>query len=215
MIEVLIVNESQLMCSVIAFALRQEPDIEVIGSVTNMEQALERQLTQGVMLVNATLPDQGALKLTTKINKRYPDVYVVVTGLPESPSKIMQYVEAGAAGYVLNEVDLDDLLEKVRAAPEGKAYASPEMVAHLMSRVAELAELCMDKDGLSSAIQTLTPREEEILALINQGLTNQEISEQLTIEVGTVKNHVHNVLNKLGVASRQEAAELYQQVEAE
>lgn len=215
MIDVLVVNESQLMCSVIAFALRQEPDIHVVGCVTSVEQVLERPLTQGVMLVNATLPDQGALKLTTKISKRFPDVHIVVTGLPESPSKIMQYVEAGAEGYVLNEVDLDDLLEKVRAAPEGKAYASPEMVSHLMSRVAELAELCVDKEGLSSAIQALTPREEEILALINQGLTNQEISEQLTIEVGTVKNHVHNILNKLGVASRQEAAELYQQVDVE
>jgi RNA polymerase sigma factor (sigma-70 family) len=138
-----------------------------------------------------------------------------VTGVEESPQAIMKYVEAGASGYVLSEVNLDDLLGNVRAAPEGKAFASPEIISRLMSRVSELAKLCLDREVILATLESLTPREREILELISQGLSNQEIGERLTIEVGTVKNHVHNILYKLNVESRQEAAELFQQADGE
>lgn len=213
MIDVLVVYESRLMCSVIAAALQQEPDIRVVGCAASVEEALERPINQGVVLVDVALPGQGALKLTKALNKRSPDVHIIVSGVPESPRTIMQYVEAGASGYVLNEVDINGLLNNVRAATEGKAYASPEMVSRLMARIAELAELCLDKAGFSSLFETLTPREQETLELLSQGLTNQEIGERLNIEVGTVKNHVHNILHKLKVTSREEAAELYEQAE--
>lgn len=215
MIDVLIVNESRLMCSVIAAVLCQEPDLRVIGCAASVEEAIEQTPTYGVMLVDAALSNQGALKLTAEINRTHPDVHIVVTGVEETPRTIMKYVEAGASGYVLNEVALDDLLENVRAAPEGRAYASPEMVSRLMSRISELAELCIDKEGFLAALGTLTPREHETLELISRGLTNQEIGEQLTIEIGTVKNHVHNILHKLNVETRQEAAELHQRAEAD
>ncbi len=95
-------------------------------------------------------------------------------------------------------------MHHIRAAHAGKARVSPDIAAALMSRVAELAQL-VSQASISPEAGELTPREMEVLKLIGQGLTNQEIAEHLVIELGTVKNHVHNILNKLGVSSRRDA----------
>jgi two-component system, NarL family, nitrate/nitrite response regulator NarL len=126
-------------------------------------------------------------------------------GLAEAQEQVLQYVQAGAAGYVLQDESLEDLLERVRDAHAGRVRVSPKIAAALMSRVAEYA-LLLDQVELGSYPVELTPREEEILAIIGQGLTNQEIADRLRIEVGTVKNHVHSILQKLDVNSRHEAA---------
>jgi two-component system nitrate/nitrite response regulator NarL len=117
-----------------------------------------------------------------------------------------RYVEAGANGYVLKDNSVDELLTRIRVAYREKALVSPKIVAALMSRVTEWAQLFADIEAGISESADLTPREREILELIGQGLTNQEIADSLFIEVGTVKNHVHNILQKLDVSSRQDAA---------
>jgi DNA-binding NarL/FixJ family response regulator len=116
----------------------------------------------------------------------------------------MQYVEAGASGYVLKDDTVAERLRHIRAAHAGKARVSPEIAAALMSRVAELAQL-VKESSINADLGDLTPRELEVLTLFGQDLTNQEIAERLVIELGTVKNHVHSILQKLNVASRHEA----------
>jgi DNA-binding NarL/FixJ family response regulator len=208
MIRVLLVNEIRLIGNVIASALEDESDVEIVGGVTSLDEALALAPKSDVVLVSTRLPEGGALKLTSAIAEAHPSVKVLVLGLAEMKGQVLQYVEAGAAGYVLKDDSVGDLLSCIRAAQSGEALVSPNIAAALMSRVGELAQLFADvESGLSEAVD-LTPREREILELIGQGLTNQEIADCLVIEVGTVKNHVHNILQKLEVGNRQDAAAL-------
>ena len=134
-------------------------------------------------------------------------------GLAESREEILRYVEAGAAGYILQDDSVDDLLAKVRTTHGGEAIISPEIAAALMSRVAELAQSPSKPEAGQADPAELTSREREILELIGEDLTNQEIAERLVVEVGTVKNHVHNILQKLNVSSRREAAAYLKMIE--
>jgi two-component system NarL family response regulator len=206
MIRVLLVNAIRIMGNVIAAVLQHEPDIEVVGCVTSADDALARASECDVLVVSTRLPDHGALRITQAISAANLPAKVLVLGLAESKEEILQYVEAGAAGYVLQDDSVDDLLTKIRTTHNGEALISPEIAALLMSRVSQLAQLTPKEEVGLEDPTALTPREREILELIGQGLSNQEIADNLVIEVGTVKNHVHSVLQKLNVSSRQEAA---------
>lgn len=204
MIRVLVVNEQHLMANLIASVLDGEADMAVAGSATSAAGALLRIAEADVLLVSTRLPDGEALKLVQQLTQEYPDKAALVMGVAESEWEILRYVEAGASGYVLRDDSVEELLRHVRAAHAGKARVSPEIAAALMSRVAELAQL-VSQSSISADLVDLTPRELEVLELIGQDLTNQQIAERLVIEVGTVKNHVHNILDKLGVSSRRDA----------
>lgn len=156
--------------------------------------------------LSTRLSDNGVLKLTEAIVAEDPSVKVLVLRLRESEQQILRYVEVGADGYILR-VDLgDELLENVRAVDDEEALVSPNVAYALMSRVRELAQGFSDVEaGIDGPID-LTPREREVLDLIGKGLTNKEIADRLYIEVGTVKNHVHNILKKMDVSSREDAA---------
>lgn len=206
MIRVLLVNEIRLMSNIIASVLEDGSDIEVVGRATSFDEALALAPESDVVLVSTRLPDSEALKLTSAITEAHPSVKVLALGLTETKEQVLQYVEAGADGYVLESDSVDDLLSCIRAAHRRKALVSPQIAAVLMSRVGELAQLFADVESRINEAADLTPREREILGLVGQGLTNQEIADHLVIEVGTVKNHVHSILQKLDVSSRQDAA---------
>lgn len=207
-INLLLVNETRLMGNVIAAALEDEPDIHVIACVTNMDDAMQivREKEVDVALVSTRLPDQGALKLTSAITELTPSTKVLALGLTEEKQRVLRYVEAGATGYILKDDSLEDMIETVRAAQDGKVFVSPQIAAALMERLSDLAHMFSGIENSVSDTAGLTARELEVLQLIGAGLTNQRIAEQLVIEVGTVKNHVHNILDKLNVNSRGEAA---------
>lgn len=204
-IRILLVHEIRLMCSVVAAVLADEPDIEVIGHATTFDEALVRAPQSDVVLISTRLPDQGALKLTESIARDYPETRVLVLGLAEAEEEILRYVEAGASGYVLKDDSVDELLRNIRAVHSGEAVVSPEIAAALISRLSELSQLFADAFAIDQSAD-LTPREREVLGLLGEGLTNQEIADRLVIELGTVKNHVHNILDKLNVSSRRDAA---------
>lgn len=207
-IYILLVNEIRLMGNVITAALEDEPDIKVAGCVTNIDEALQfmQENDVDVALISTRLPDQGALKLTTAITRMAPDTKVLALGLAEEKKRVLRYVEAGATAYVLKDDSLEDLIDTVRGAVEGKVFVSPKIAAAMMERLSDLAQMFSDIENSVLDDVGLTPREMEVLELIGEGLSNQQIAEQLIIEVGTVKNHVHNILDKLNVNSRGEAA---------
>jgi DNA-binding NarL/FixJ family response regulator len=208
MIRIVIVHPSLLVCSLYSSVLDQRPNMEVVGRATTVNEARMRvqESDCNLILVSANLEDNGALALTRKIAQEHPEIKVLVVGMPESKYVILQYVMAGASGYVLQNVSVDQLLQNIRAAEEDKALVSPTMAAALIDHVAELAHISARPYIQPEAYSELTARELEVLQLIDEGLTNQEISNELVIEVGTVKNHVHNILRKLDVASREDAA---------
>ena len=208
LINLLLVNETLLMGNVIAAALEGEPDINIVGCVISIDEALDivREKEVDVALVSTRLPDLGALKLTNAITELKPSTKVLALGLTEEKQSVLRYVEAGATGYVLKDDSLEDLIETVRAAQDGKVFVSPQIAAAIMERLSGLARLFSNVENNITNATDLTARELEVLKLISEGQTNQQIAESLVIEVGTVKNHVHNILDKLNVSSRREAA---------
>jgi DNA-binding NarL/FixJ family response regulator len=214
MIGVLIVNKSRLICSVISTVLKDEPDIYVVGVANNVAEALNLIRTSNcdVALVSTNLPNEGALEFLRAV-KANTSIKVLVIGLAELEEVILRYIEAGAAGYVLREDSVDDLLKNIRAVHSGEALASPEITAALMAHITELSELRPPSEYDTQELADITPRESEVLDLIAEGLSNQEIADRLVIELGTVKNHVHSILQKLDVGSRQDAAMYWDSVQ--
>jgi len=207
-ISLLLVNEVRLMGNVIVAALEDEPDISVVSCVTTYDEALQaiREREVDVALVSTRLPDNGGLRLTSAIAEIAPSTKVLALGLTEEKKRVLRYVEAGASGYVLKDDSLEDLVEIVRATQEGKVFVSPQIAAAMMERLSDLAQMFAGVENNLTDTTALTSREMEVLELISKGYTNQQIAQNLVIEVGTVKNHVHNILEKLNVSSRGEAA---------
>jgi DNA-binding NarL/FixJ family response regulator len=208
MIHVVIVDRVRLICEVISAALEDEQDIKITGVATTKAEALAlckaEDFLCDVMLISTNLPDNHSLELVKECKHLHPPLKILVVGLPEAEPIILAFIEAGATGYVLKEDSVAEMLKHVRAVYAGEAIVSPQIAMSLIARINELAEEITDFD--ISYYAELTNREKEVLQLIGQGLTNQEIAEKLFIELDTVKNHVHRILDKLNVTSRQDAA---------
>lgn len=207
-IRILLVNDIQLISNVIAASLEDEPDITIVDCVSSPEDALRSIQEQeiDVALVSTRLPNQGALEFTKKVAKFSPSTKVLALGLSEDKNQVLRFIEAGASGFVLKDNSVNELIETIRAAKDKKAFVSPEIASAIMNRLTELTQLLLDCGNSFPDEADLTPRELEILELIGRRMSNQQIAGELVIEVGTVKNHVHSILNKLDVGSRSDAS---------
>ena len=208
-IKVLLVIEVRLIANLFVSVLEDESDMEVTGVVSTLDDALEYLQTHevDVVLVSVGLPDRDALKLTRSTMENAPATKVVILGLSEENQQdTLRYIEAGAAGYIVKDSSLHELIEVIRLAQRGEAHISTRMAGAMMERLFRLARVFSAVENRIEGDVRLTARELEVLRFISQGLTNQEIAARLVVEVGTVKNHVHRILEKLNVSSRQEAA---------
>jgi DNA-binding NarL/FixJ family response regulator len=207
-IRVFIIHENRSMVSLIAATLNKAAAIRVVDQATSVLEAQARlgRDTCDVAVISATLPDEGAPKLTKMIRQDCAASRVLVTGLPDDPQEIVRYIAAGAAGYTLARESITTWPEHVYAVYEGRAMASPGVVAAMMMRLATLSRLTARFDPKSAAYGNLTERECQILNLLAHGYSNQMIAEQLVIGLGTVKNHVHSILKKLNLRSRKDTA---------
>jgi DNA-binding NarL/FixJ family response regulator len=219
MIRTMIVHDVCLYNDLLAAALSAEPDIQVAAQAPDAGAALKvlHERTYDVVLVNQMLPDHGAVAITKALQKAGAPTKVVITGPVESKTATMQCFEMGAAGYVHQESSIADLVEAIRSAACGQVQVTPEIAGLLVARVAELKRLATELNGyqemdLQDQASELTNREREVLELIGQGYTNQQIADELVIGVGTVKNHVHNILEKLDVHTRKQAAMIARQL---
>lgn len=207
-IRILLINEIQLISNVIAASLEDEPDILIVDCVSSLEDGLRilQKKNIDVVLVSPQTPSQGVLKFTAKVTEMSSTAKVLVLGLTEDAKQVLPFIEAGAAGIVLKDDSISDLLETIRAANNQQAIISPAIASAVMDRLSEVAHLLMDCSDSYPDEVNLTPREKEILRLIGEKMTNQEIADQLFLQLGTVKNHVHSILGKLGVSSRDKAS---------
>jgi len=197
-----------LMNNLISAVINSESDIEVIGSATSVTEAY-RQIQDeevDVVLASSQLPGPGTIDLLKKIRDIDPVIHLIVIGVTETKHQVLHFLEAGAAGYVTKDSTMEDMFSAIRLADQDKADLSPKITAAVMDRLFEYARIYagLEKDVLDHA--DLTDREIEVLQLLGKDLTNNEISKQLVIEEGTVKNHVHSILTKLKVTSREQAA---------
>lgn len=208
---VLIADEMMFVCDSIRAVLSQEEDIYVIGCVSQIEQLHFLMPQCDVALVGYRFAGEETALLIHELHATYEQVRLIVVGVPEVPVEIVRFVEAGVVGYILENDTAEDLLCKFRAAIAGRAVVSDEVAAIMMRHINNLATSPPGLNGKKKEkITLLTPRQREVIKLISEGLTNQEIAGKLCVECGTVKNHVHNILKKIGATSRHEAATIYQ-----
>jgi two-component system nitrate/nitrite response regulator NarL len=202
-IRVLVVVELRLYREGLAELLDAYDDIVVVGAAGGDHRVLyeTRHLRPDVVVVDMAIVDN--IRVIRAVVRRAPAVKVIALGLPETERSVIPCVEAGIAGYVGRDSTLEDLVAAIRRTMRGEAECHPEIVASLFRRVAVLAtQRPDDSEGAK-----LTRRELEIASLVTSGLSNKEIAGELHIEVSTVKNHVHNVFEKLHVARRSQLAE--------
>ncbi len=201
MTRVLVVAEIRLFREGLAEMLRAEPEIDVVATAAGADEAVRalRQLAPDVALVDMAIPDNKWL--VRALVEAVPGACIVALAVPEIEREVLACAEVGVAGYVTRDGSIEDVVAAVESAARGEVLCSPRMAARLFQRVATLA-----LERSPNIESRLTTRELEILDLIDQGLSNKEIARRLTIQLSTVKNHVHNILEKLNVSRRSEAA---------
>jgi two-component system nitrate/nitrite response regulator NarL len=208
MISIYIVHEMVLLGNVIASALEDEKDIKIIGYTSSKSEALQylKENPVDIVLISSRLPDHGSMELINDLQQINQELDFIVIGISEKRETILHYVEAGASGYVSKDSSIEDLIGTIRLANRNMAVLPPSITSALMDRLSEYAEIFSDLEMGVLEKAGLTNREVEILTFLGKNMTNKEIADQLVIEVGTVKNHVHSILEKLKVSSRKDAA---------
>jgi two-component system nitrate/nitrite response regulator NarL len=206
-IRVVIIHRKRLLREGLTFALSQQPNIIVVGSVAKASEILGDLdgLRPKVILIDFSLPERDGLGEARLIRKASSGVQILMMGLTELESDVLACIEAGAVGYLPQEASLADLLNNIQAVAAGEAFCSPRVAGFLFSWIAEGIRA---RERLQTlGLVHLTHREREIVALIEEGLSNKDIAVRLRIELQTVKNHVHNVLEKFQFHSRREVAQ--------
>ena len=201
MIRVLIADDHAVVRQGLRTFLELQDDIEVVSDVADGSAAVEAALSRSpdVVLMDLVMPGVGGVEAIRMIREQRPQARVLVLTSFQEDEQIFPAVRAGAAGYLLKDVEPQELVRAIRAAHAGEALLHPAVAARLMEEFAS-------EHGRIAAESSLTDREQEVLELIGRGLPNKLIARELGIAEKTVKTHVSAVLAKLGVTDRTQAA---------
>jgi DNA-binding NarL/FixJ family response regulator len=199
---ILIGCDIRLYSEGIAQFLSGQPGLSIVGVAEHADAVLSQleRLAPDIVLLDQALPD--SLETLRRARSLRPDCRIIALGVPEQEEALLTWAEAGVAGLVPRNASVEDLRSTVASAVRGELHCSPRLAASLLRRLAFRAAA----DRAPDTGAPLTLREAEILALIDGGMSNKEIAVKLGIELPTVKNHVHNLLAKLQVHRRAEAA---------
>ncbi len=228
-IRVLIVDDQTLVREGFRKLLEMEPDIEVVGTANDGEDALaaveslyERQTPPDVILMDIRMPRMDGIAATKAICERWPGAHIVILTTFDDTELIYAGLRAGALGYSLKDITAEELAMTVRTAARGQVLLQPDIASKVFSALAPAVSPAPPTSSKAQAalphapssspymdatiyIEQLTEREREILALVARGASNREIAEKLYLTEGTVKNHMSNILSKLGVRDRTQA----------
>jgi len=199
-IRILIADDHPLFREGVVHSLASEPDLAIVGQAESGEEALRlaRDLLPDVALLDIGMPGWGGLVAAEKIATACPATRIVMLTVIEDEDKLLAAFKAGARGYVLKGVSARELANVVRAAAHGEVYVSPSLAAGIL--------LAHTRGRPPDPLEELTERELEILKLVGQGLTNREIGDRVHLSEKTIKHYITNILQKLQVRSRVEAA---------
>lgn len=199
-IRVLLVDDHEMVRQGLATFLMVYDDLELAGEASNGSDALQvcEQVNPDVVLMDLIMPELDGVAATRAIRKQFPAVQVLALTSFKDEELVKNALQAGAIGYLLKDVTADELAEAIRAAYTGHTTLSPEVARALAHAASQPPPPGYD----------LTEREREVLALLVEGLNNKQIAEKLFVSPSTIKSHVSNILSKLGVTSRTEAASL-------
>lgn len=197
-IKVLIVDDHEMVRMGLVTYLNTEPDIDILGEASNGKEGIElaEKLQPDVVLMDLVMDGMDGITATKEIKQKFPKIKVIVLTSYIEQDKVFPVIEAGAFSYLLKTSRANEIAQAIREAKKGNSTIEGKVASMMMNK--------MQKEHLKH--EDLTPRELEVLILIGKGLNNKEIGEQLFIGIKTVKTHVSNILSKLEVEDRTQAA---------
>ncbi len=204
-VRVLIADDHALFRRGLSAVLATEEGIEVVAEAGDGEETVARsaELAPDVVLMDVRMPRLGGIEATRAIRSQSPSTKILMLTVSDEEADLYQAIKAGANGYLLKEVSVEEVADAIRAVSNGQSLLSPSMAAKLLAEFTSLASQVKEKQQLPAP--NLTDRELEVLSLVARGLRNAAIGEQLYISENTVKNHVRNILEKLHLHSRMQA----------
>ncbi len=204
-VRVFLVDDHTLFRSGVAGILRQQEDFEVVGEAGDGQEALEkvRDVMPDIILMDVYMPEMGGLEATRRIKEVLPYVKIVMLTFSEEDEDLFEAIKVGAHGYLLKKIDPQELLRRLRGVLQGEAPISQNAATKLLGEFARLSQSGVQE---TRSQQKLSPREREVLELLTEGATNKEIASSLGISENTVKNHLKNILEKLHLHNRVQAA---------
>jgi len=203
-IRVLIADDHGLYRRGLQAVLSLEPDIHIVGEASDGTEAIERaaELLPDVVLMDIRMPRASGIDACASIKATAPSARIIILTSSDDEGDLYQAVRAGANGYLLKDIPGEEIAEGLRAVHSGQSLISPSMASTLLSEFSSLIQ----RQEESVPAPRLTEREIEVLKLVSRGMSNRDIAEELFISENTVKNHVRNILDKLQMHSRMEAA---------
>ncbi|AEA19105.1 MULTISPECIES: response regulator [Bacillus] len=204
-IKVLLVDDHTVVLKGLAFFLSTQEDLELVGEANNGKEALVKvgETNPDVILMDLYMPEMDGVEATAYIKKEYPNVKVIVLTSFSDQAHVLPALRAGASGYILKDVEPDQLVEAIRSAYKGNIQLHPDIANALLSQTLPVEE---KEEEHSIQVDVLTARENEVLQLLAKGMSNKEIASVLVITEKTVKAHVSSILSKLNLSDRTQAA---------
>ncbi len=205
-IRLLLIEDNRLLRDGILKILEPYKDIVVVAASgdNNITLVTIQQLKPNVVLLDLGLRSQNSLHLVAMVKKDFPEAKIIIMDLAPVQADILQYVKAGANGFILKDASLSDFLVTIRTVAEGSTVLPPLLVDSLFSQIVEHAV----REGtpkLKDAVK-MTKREKEVISFLSNGMSNKEIGQKMHISTYTVKSHVHNIMEKLALHTRLEIA---------
>ena len=204
-IRVLIVDDHALFRRGLQMVLEQETDIVVVGEGGDGAEAVSKtqELMPDVVLMDVRMPKRGGIDATKQIKEILPHVKILMLTISDEEADLYDAIKAGATGYLLKEVSIEEVGAAIRSVQTGQSLISPSMASKLLSEFATMVKRADEKQAAPQP--RLTDREMEVLKLVAKGRNNRDIAKELFISENTVKNHIRNILEKLQLHSRMEA----------
>ncbi len=189
----------------LVMVLESEPDIEVVAEAEDGNDAVRKvsEFVPDVVLMDVRMPGIDGIEATRRIAEAVPSTKIVMLTVSDEESDLYEAIKAGASGYLLKEISIEEVSTAVRAVVAGQSLISPSMASKLLTEFTNLSKRADERTTVPTP--RLTDRELEVLRLVAQGKSNREIAEDLFISENTVKNHVRNILEKLHLHTRMEA----------
>ena len=204
-IRVLVVDDHALFRRGLQMVLEQEPDIEVVGEASDGAEAVQKatDTLPDIVLMDVRMPKRGGIDACTAIHDAVPSTKIIMLTISDEEADLYDAIKAGAMGYLLKEISIEEVASAIRAVHGGQSLISPSMASKLLTEFAAMVKKSDERQQLPTP--RLTDREMEVLKLVAKGLNNRDIAKQLFISENTVKNHIRNILEKLQLHSRMEA----------